>query len=103
MVRSDVNATTEWERLRYIQIEADLWAVMREAPDRPRAIIERVHWRDGSEQYLLKTWHTHPSERKLVSIHESLEDACRAVRWNNPKSTSRSGPGFRGHPGTLKN
>lgn len=102
MSREEQEAAAERDRMPYIQITADLWIVMREDKTRPRAVIERVRWHDGSEQYLLKTWHTEPGQRRLVRIHDSLEEANRSVKWRNPKNTSRSGPGFRGHPGTIK-
>lgn len=90
----DVDNSTEHERMPYIQITADLWVVMREAKDRPRAVIERVRWHDGSEQYLLKTWHSDPGQRRLVRIHDTLEDANRSVKWQPTDSRTPSRDGY---------
>lgn len=84
----------ERERMPYIQIDSDLWAIMREDQTRPRAMIKRVTAYDGVEQYFLMTWHPEPTQRKLVRIHTSLEDANRSVKWraSEPKIPDRPTP-----------
>ena len=92
MSRENRDAAQERERMPYIQVDADLWIVMREDKTRPRAVIERVQWHDGSEQYMLKTWHPEPGQRRLVRIHDTLEDANRSVKWRDPKTVTPSIP-----------
>lgn len=100
---SPAEQQAERDRMPYIQIDTDTWVVMREDKDRPKAVIERVKWRDDSEQYLLKTWHSDPSQRRLVRIHESVEEANRSVKWRNNHKTGRENhswgtqPGVRSH------
>jgi len=78
-----MNDPHERDRMPYIQVDADLWVVMREDKYRPRAVIKRVTAYDGVEQYFLLTWQMDPTQRKLVRIHESLEEANRSVKWRN--------------------
>lgn len=75
----------------YIQVDADLWIVMREDPH-PRAVIKRVLHFDGHEQFLLLTWQLDPAVRKIVRIYDSLEDANQSVRWRNPKPETPTMP-----------
>lgn len=85
---------TERDRMPHIQIETGQWVVMRNDKWRPKAVIRRVGWHDGSEQFMLMTWHSTPAERKLVGIYESLEAANRAVPWRNPKPPPMPFPPF---------
>lgn len=84
----------ERERMPYIQVDSDLWAIMREDETRPRAMIKRITAYDGVEQYFLMTWHPDPTQRKLVRIHTSLEEANRSVKWRevSPKIPGRPTP-----------
>lgn len=85
---------TERDRMPYIQIESDRWVVMREHKDRPKAVIQRVKWIDGSEQFLLFTWHSDSAQRRLVKVLDSLEDANRAVRWPKIETPPEPFPPF---------
>lgn len=78
--------SAERDRMPYIQIDADMWVVMREDKYRPRAVIKRVTAYDGVEQYFLLTWQMDPTQRKLVRIHESLEAANQSVKWREQPS-----------------
>lgn len=78
--------SAERDRMPYIQVDADLWVVMREDKYRPRAVIKRVTAYDGVEQYFLLTWQMDPTQRKLVRIHESLEAANQSVKWREQPS-----------------
>lgn len=81
-----MHTSAERDRMPYIQIDADLWVVMREDKYRPRAVIKRVTAYDGVEQYFLLTWQKDPTQRKLVRIHESLEAANQSVKWREQSS-----------------
>lgn len=91
---------TPFDRQPYIQIETDLWAVMREPKDRPRAMIMRVTDWQQIEKYLVLTWHPEPHRRRLVSMHDTFEKANTAVRWDvSTRKTGRENHHWGGEPG----
>lgn len=77
--------STERERQPYVQIDTDLWAVMRESKEQPRAMILRIADRQQIEKYLLLTWHPEPHRRRLIAIYDTLQEANHAVRWDISK------------------
>lgn len=76
----------------YLQIDADTWAILRENPDRPKAMIRRFVAIDGVEQYLLFTWHSDPHQQRLIRMYDTLDDANRAVKWARPDPQVPSQP-----------
>ncbi|UOQ57258.1 hypothetical protein MUN78_16635 [Leucobacter allii] len=80
----------------YIQIETDLWAVMRDPEEHPVAMIQCIMDRQQLAKFLVLTWHPEPHRRRLVAMYDSLEEANRSVRWPTNHQTGREnhrGPG----------
>lgn len=97
---------TDRERLPYMQIAPDLWVVIRESLERPKAIIQQVTARDQTSKYLLYTWNVEPEKRRLHGMYNTLEEANQQVKWphtpvENAMATRR-GPGFNGRPSSSK-
>lgn len=88
-----------------IQVETNLWVLMREDKRRPKAVVRRYVAVDGVEQFLLFTWHSDPSQQRLVRMFDTLLDASQHVPWNNPqfKHPSRGEyPNMERMPGLTK-
>lgn len=67
-----------------IQIGSDTWIIMRETMQYPKAVVHRVTSTMGDPRYLLMTWEPLAADRRLVSIHETLDAADRTVPWAGP-------------------
>lgn len=67
----------------FIQIDTALWAVMRYPTDHPVAMILGLANSQNVPQYFVQTWHPDPSRRRVVSQHNSLEEANRSVRYDH--------------------
>lgn len=76
---------SERDRMPYMQIAPDQWVVIRESMERPKAMIQLVTARDQTEKYFLFTWNLDPAKRRLHGMYDTLEEANREVKWNNPK------------------
>lgn len=68
-----------------IRVDVDLWLVMRNDPVFPKAGIQRLRDKDGTERYLLIKWDTDPNKRVLMGIYDSLEKANELVRFDLPE------------------
>lgn len=64
-----------------IIVDANTWLILREFPQHPKAIVQRVTDTTGEDRYLLLTWDAEITKRRLVGIHKSLADAEKAVPW----------------------
>lgn len=89
----------ERERMPYVQIDTDLWAVLRESKEHPAAVISRITAVNGEPRFFLMTWHPNPAQRQMISMHETLAEANREVRWQVP--TDNGVPPFEGYPPTM--
>jgi hypothetical protein len=68
---------------RPIRFDADTWLVMRNDPILPKAVIQRVHHREG-DRYMVFRWDLDPAKRELMSVADSLEKANDLVRFDPP-------------------
>jgi hypothetical protein len=75
-----------------IRVDVDLWFVMRSDPVIPKAGIQRLRDKDGTERYLLIRWDIDPAKRVLMGVHESLEKANDLVLYDVQKSEQRLPP-----------
>ncbi|MBP1325680.1 hypothetical protein JOF28_000912 [Leucobacter exalbidus] len=66
-----------------VQIETDLWAVMRYKLEQPAAMIQCVTDRQQITKFLLMTWNPNPSQRRLIAMYDSLDAANAAVKWES--------------------
>lgn len=66
----------------YVQIDTNLWAVMRESPVRPVAMIQGLANRENVPLFFVLTWHPEPSRRRVLSQHDSLAAANGSVLWD---------------------
>ncbi len=82
MGRTERDNAIERERMPYVQIEANLWAVMRYPKTHPVAMILGVANRDNVPLYFVQTWHPEPSRRRVISQHDSVEEANGSVLWD---------------------
>lgn len=64
-----------------IIVDANTWLILREFPQHPKAVVQRVTDTTGDDRYLLLTWDAEVTKRRLVGIHKSLGDAEKAVPW----------------------
>ncbi|UOQ59762.1 hypothetical protein MUN76_11995 [Leucobacter rhizosphaerae] len=49
-----------------IQIETNVWVVMREVSQHPKAVIHKITDTTGDDRYMLMTWAAEPSARRMV-------------------------------------
>lgn len=75
-------AEAAFDRQPYIQIDTNLWAVMRESRDRPVAMILGLANRDSVPLFFVTTWHPVPDRRRVISQHDTLEQANASVLWD---------------------
>ncbi|WP_052492446.1 hypothetical protein [Leucobacter komagatae] len=90
MYRNDREKETERERMPYVQVDTNLWAVMRYPKDRPVAMIQGLANRDNVPLFFVMTWHPEPSKRRVVSQHDTLEEANGSVLWDTSTVTQTS-------------
>lgn len=84
---------------RPIRFDVDTWLCMRNDPVLPKAVIQRVHHRDGGDRYLVFRWDMDPAKRQLMNVCDSLEKANELVRFDPPApDAAHSGPA-NGRPG----
>lgn len=89
----------ERERMPYVQIDTDSWVVLRRSKERPEAIILRLTASNNEARFFVLSWHPNPAMRRMVSMHGTLAEANRSVRW--PVPTSDGVPPFEGYPSTM--
>lgn len=65
----------------YIQIDTNLWAVMREPVDHPKAMILGLANRDNVPLFFVLTWHPIPDRRRVIGQYDTLEAANASVGW----------------------
>lgn len=68
-------------RSNMIQADSHTWLVLREFPQHPKAVIHLMTDTTGDDRYILMTWHPEASQRRMVGIHPSLQQAEAAVPW----------------------
>lgn len=73
---------SERERMPYVQIDTNLWAVMRYPKDHPVAMIVGMANTDNVPIFFVQTWHPEPSKRRVVSQHNTVEQANASVLWD---------------------
>ena len=77
---------------RPIRYDQDTWLVMRNDPVLPKAVIQRVHHREG-DRFLLFRWDLDPQKRELMNVVASLERANDLVRYDvTGQDAAHSGP-----------
>jgi hypothetical protein len=75
-----------------IRYDLDTWLVMRNDPVIPKAVIGRVHTRQG-DRYFVFRWELDPAKRELVSLVDSLEKADDLVLYDPaPRDPKYSAP-----------
>ncbi|NNC10713.1 hypothetical protein HII28_02270 [Planctomonas sp. JC2975] len=82
---------------RPIRFDVDTWIVMRNDKVLPKAVIQRVHHRQG-DRYLLFRWDIDPQKRQLMNVVDSLEKANDLVLYD-PTPTGVTP--FAGYPPTT--
>lgn len=75
-------ADEAFDRQPYIQIDTNLWAVMRESRSQPVAMILGLANRDSVPLFFVTTWHPVPDRRRVISQHDTLEAANASVLWD---------------------
>lgn len=70
-----------------IRLDTDTWAVMRDTPDHPKAIIHRVTDTAGESRYLVMVWHPEPSKRRMAGIFDTIQAADRSVLYDRARVT----------------
>jgi len=68
-----------------IRLDADTWAIIRDAPDRPAAIVHRITDVGEVARFLVLQWHLDPAKRRMTGIYESLKEADDSVRYDMSK------------------
>lgn len=82
---------------RPIRYDVDTWIVMRNDAVIPKAVIQRVHAREGDgDRYMVFAWDPlDTTKRRLMGVKETLEDANEFVNYDTPLRT--------GSPSTAPN
>jgi hypothetical protein len=76
-----------------IRIDADTWIVMRNDPERPKAILERRRDATGADVFFILAWALDPKERVLMGTRPTLGEADDFVLYDLPtKRDGRDGP-----------
>ncbi|WP_449277982.1 hypothetical protein [Leucobacter sp. GX24907] len=83
MRRGEREAAQARDRMPYIMIEQDLWAVLRYRRDQPAAMIRRITDRNEIAKYLVLTWHPDPHRWRLIAMYDSIEEANGSVLWES--------------------
>jgi hypothetical protein len=65
-----------------IRYSHEVWLVMRDDPALPKALIRRMHGRDGVDVYLVLKWDLDPAKQVLMARAASLEQADELVRFD---------------------
>ena len=73
---------------RPIRYDEDHWIVMRNDKRVPKALIQRLHHRDG-DRYLLFRWDLDPAKRELMNVVDSLERANDLVLYDKQDTGPR--------------
>lgn len=85
-----------------IRLDADTWAIMREATEHPTAIIHRVTDMHGTARFLVMKWHMNPANQRMTGIYPTLEQADNSVLYDlakvNAAVAKNSGPPNGGGP-----
>ncbi|UBH06490.1 hypothetical protein K8P10_002001 [Leucobacter sp. Psy1] len=76
-------AAAQRKRMPYVQIETDVWAIMRNSTEVPAAMIYRISDRIQVAKYLVMTWNAEPHRRRMIAMYDTLEDANFSVKWDN--------------------
>jgi hypothetical protein len=80
LVRTYVRSVSFPKPIRY---DIDTWLVMRTDPVLPKAAIQRLRGKDGSDRYLLIRWDIDPVRRALMGVYDTLEKANEMVLYDN--------------------
>ncbi|QJU54309.1 hypothetical protein SCB71_14280 [Herbiconiux sp. KACC 21604] len=72
-----------------IRIGRDEWALIRNDPTTPAALVRRMHPGTEFEHYRVVTFDIDPAERRLIGRFRTLEAADRAVRYTVPAGRIR--------------
>lgn len=81
MTRAEKDRQVERERMPYVQVDTNLWAVMRYPKTHPVAMIVGLANRDNVPLFFVQTWHPEPSRRRVISQHDTVEEANASVLW----------------------
>lgn len=81
MARTERDNDIERERMPYVQIDTNQWAVMRYPKTHPVAMILGVANRDNVPLFFVQTWHPEPSKRRVISQHDTVAEANGSVLW----------------------
>ena len=73
----------------YIQIDTNLWAVMREPADRPVAMILGMANRDNVPLFFVLTWHPIPDRRRVIGQYDTLAAANESVLWTEARAAAQ--------------
>lgn len=73
-------AAAQRKRMPYVQIETDVWAVMRNSTEVLAAMIYRISDRIQVAKHLVMTWHAEPHHRRMIAIYDTLEEANFSVK-----------------------
>jgi hypothetical protein len=69
-------------RTKPIRFDLDTWLIMRSDPVMPKAVIQRVRHKDGTDRYLLFKWDLDPTKRRLMNVCDTLDNAESLVRYD---------------------
>lgn len=73
-----------------IRIGRDEWALIRNDPCTPAALVRRMHPGTELEHYRVVSFHLDPERRRLIGRFRSLEAADKAVRYEVPQQNIRA-------------
>ncbi len=72
-----------------IRISRDEWALIRNDPSTPAALVRRMHPGTELEHYRVVTFDIDPAQRSLIGRFRTLEAADRSVRYTVPAQSIR--------------
>lgn len=83
------NRGERWIGTGPIRIGRDEWALIRNDPTVPAALVRRMHPGTELEHYRVVSFSVEPSERRLIGRFLTLEAADKAVRYELPTDNVR--------------
>ncbi|WP_449281266.1 hypothetical protein [Leucobacter sp.] len=76
-----------------IEVDLNTWLIMRTNPTQPSALVERVTHENGITRYMLFTWSSNPTARRLIGVFDSLDAANEDVPHSESRGSRDDGRG----------
>ncbi|QIK63824.1 hypothetical protein G7068_11960 [Leucobacter viscericola] len=80
-------------QINLIQIETNVWVVLREFRQQPKAVIHKITDTTGADRYMVMRWEPDPAQRRMTGIYNDLTEAEKTVPWPSTRPNTQSNRG----------